>query len=158
MTKHTILIKTNDKKGLVYQISKIIYEHNLNIEENSEFVCKNEKKFFMRTIVSGVLDKRLVLKDIQKVLPKDNVIKILDETKKDIVILVTKESHVLGDLLIRYEEGQLDVNIKAVISNYDTLQELVEKFDIDFHYVSSDGIDRKKHEIKIKKIIDIYNK
>ena len=52
--------------------------------------------------------------------------KLNKKLKKDVVILATKESHVLGDLLIRYVAGELNANIKAVIANHETLRSLVE--------------------------------
>jgi formyltetrahydrofolate deformylase len=44
--------------------------------------------------------------------------------------------HCLGDLLIKHEAGELDANITAVVSNHNTLQNLVEKFNIPFEFIS----------------------
>lgn len=63
--------------------------------------------------------------------------------------MVTKESHCLGDILIRYEAGELDANIIGVVSNYDLLKPLVEKFDIPYYCVSHEGLDREEHEAKV---------
>ena len=157
MKEYRILIDTTDDKGLVYKVSKIIYENDLNIEKNSEYVDEEEKKFFMRTVVSGEFDKNKLIEEIKAVTPKNTSIKITDNTKKDIVLLVTKESHVLGDLLIRYLDGELNAKIKAVVSNHDELRDLVEKFDIPFHYVCADDLDREAHEVMVMKEIDAYN-
>jgi len=157
MKEYRILIDTTDDKGLVYKISKIIYEYDLNIEKNTEFVDDDEKKFFMRTVVSGEFDNQKLISDIKAVTPIDTSIKITDNTKKDIVLLATKESHVLGDLLIRYIDGELNANIKAVISNHNELRDLVEKFDIPFHHVCADDLSREDHELKVMQTIDIYN-
>ena len=157
MKEYRILIDTADDKGLVYKVSKIIYENDLNIEKNSEYVDEDEKKFFMRTVVSGEFDKNKLIEEIKAVTPENTSIKITDNTKKDIVLLVTKESHVLGDLLIRYLDGELNAKIKAVISNHNELRDLVEKFDIPFHYVCADDLDREDHEVMVMKEIDAYN-
>ncbi len=157
MKEYRILIDTTDHKGLVYNISKIIYENDLNIEKNSEYVDEEEKKFFMRTVVSGEFDINKLIKDIKKVTPKNTHINITDNSKKDIVLLATKEPHVLGDLLIRHIDDELNANIKAVVSNHNELRGLVEKFDIPFHYVCADNISREEHEIEVMKKIDIYS-
>ena len=157
MNEYRILIDTTDDKGLVYKISKIIYENDLNIENNSEYVDDEEKKFFMRTVVTGEFDKSKLIEELKAVTPQNTSINITDNTKKDIVILATKESHVLGDLLIRYLDGELNANIKAVISNHDELRDLVEKFDIPFHHVCSDDLDREDHELKVMEEIDCYS-
>lgn len=156
MKEYRILIDTTDDKGLVYKISKVLYEHNLNIEKNSEFVDEEEKKFFMRTVVTGEFDQEKLIFDIKKITPLNTSIKISDNSKKDIVLLATNESHVLGDLLIRYFDGELNANIKAVISNHDELRDLVEKFDLPFHHINADELSREDHELQVKEVIDSY--
>ncbi len=155
--KYRLLIDTSDEKGLVYNISKVLFEHGLNIENNSEYVDKEVNKFFMRTVISGEVDKEKLLNDIKSVLPKDAHIKLTSKAKKDIVILATKEPHCLGDILIRYIDGELDANIKAVVSNHDTLKDLVEKFNIPFEYVSHENLSREDHEEEIIKAIKKYD-
>jgi len=155
--EYRLLIDTIDEKGLVYTVSKVLFEHNLNIESNSEYVDKEVNKFFMRTVLSGKFNKEKLLNDIKKVLPNDATIKLTPNSKKDIVILATKEAHCLGDILIRYVSGELDANIKAVIANHDTLQNLVEKFDIKFEFISHENITRDEHENKIISAINKYN-
>ena len=147
--EYRLLIDTSDEKGLVYNVSKVLFEHGLNIEHNSEYVDKEVNKFFMRTVISGNFNKAKLLEDIKLIVPNDAQIKLSPKAKKDIVILATKESHCLGDILIRHHSGELNANIKAVIANRDTLQGLVAKFDIPFVYISSDDISREEHENKI---------
>jgi len=157
MNEYRLLIETDDQKGLVYKISKIIYDYGLNIETNSEYVDKEVKKFFMRTVISGEFDQEKLLEDIKSELPIDSLVKLTKKAKKDIVLLATKELHCLGDLLIKHEAGELDANIKAVISNHNLLQSLVEKFDIPFEYVSHEGLSREDHEELIIKAIKKYD-
>ncbi len=157
MEEYRLLINTSDEKGLVYNISKVLFEHGLNIENNAEYVDNDTNKFFMRTVISGEIKREKLLSDIKKILPKDAQIKLSLKAKKNIVILVTKETHCLGDILIRYVDGELDANIKAVISNHNTLQNLVEKFDIPFKYVSHEDLTREEHEEKIIEVIKKFD-
>ncbi|AEB27571.1 Formyltetrahydrofolate deformylase [Francisella cf. novicida Fx1] len=156
MQKYRLLIETDDQKGLVYKVSKIIFENNLNVERNSEFVDKQYNKFFMRTVFSGEVNIQQMLSDLTETLPTKSEIKLVDSSKKNIVILATKEMHCLGDLLIKHAEGKLDANITTVISNYDNLRGLVEKFDIPFEHVSHEGITREEHESRVCDIIKTY--
>ncbi len=146
MKEYILLINTSDSKGLVYNVSKVLFANNLNIEQNAEYVDAETNKFFMRTVISGDVNAKILLKELTEVLPKEAEIKLRAKAKKDIVILATKESHVLGDLLIRYIDGELEANIKAVIANHDYLQDLVEKFNIPFHCISADDMEREAHE------------
>lgn len=157
MKEYILLIDTTDAKGLVYNVSKILFANNLNIEQNSEYVDEETKKFFMRSVISGDLNKDLLLKELKEVLPKETTLKLTTKQKKDIVILATKESHVLGDLLIRYLDGELNANIKAVIANHDYLKDLVEKFDIPFHCISADELSREEHEKLVIEQIHQYD-
>ena len=149
MEEFILLIDTEDAKGLVYNVSKVLFANNLNIEQNAEYVDKDTNKFFMRTVISGNVSRNILLKELREVLPKNAQIKLNKKAKKDVVILATKESHVLGDLLIRYIAGELNANIKAVIANHDYLQDLVEKFNIPFICISAEGLTREVHEEKM---------
>jgi len=77
--------------------------------------------------------------------------------KKNIIIMATKEIHALGDILIRYEAGELDANILAVISNYDDLRGLVERFELPYICISHEGLDRAEHEEKIIECINGFS-
>ncbi|KAB7887314.1 formyltetrahydrofolate deformylase [Poseidonibacter ostreae] len=156
MEEYTLLIDTEDAKGLVYNISKVLFANNLNIEQNAEYVDSETNKFFMRTIISGKISQNILLKELKKVLPQNAEIKLNKKAKKDVVILATKESHVLGDLLIRYIDGELNANIKAVIANHEDLRSLVENFGIPFTCISAEGMSREEHEELVIKEVNNY--
>lgn len=147
--QYRVLIQCNDEKGLVYKVSTVFYHRNLNIISNHEFVDKTHNKFFMRSVVAGDIDAEELKKELTNVLPKDTILDVIAPRKKRIVLMATKESHALGDILIRYEAGELDAQIVAVVSNYDLLEPLVSKFGIPFYTVSHVDLDRDTHEAKV---------
>jgi len=149
MKEYRVLIDCRDEKGLVYKISSIFFKYDLNILSNSEFVDADTNLFFMRSVVCGFIDGNDLEKELRIVLPGHANLRIIAPEKKHIVLMATKESHALGDLLIRYEAGELDANILGVVSNYDTLRPLVEKFEIPFYTVSHEGLTRDAHEQKV---------
>jgi len=149
MKQYRILIDCADKKGLVYKVSKLFYELELNILSNHEFVDSDNNKFFMRSVVEGDIDEDLLHNRLTDILDDKVNFQILSPEKKNIVLMVTKESHCLGDILIRYEAGELDANIIGVVSNYDTLEPLVQKFAIPFFCVSHENLSREEHENKV---------
>lgn len=157
MKEYRLLIEAKDTKGLVYNISKILFEHNLNIVNNAEYVDNDTDEFFMRTVITGTFDEQQLFNELKTILPKNASIKLTNNDKKDIVILATKEMHCIGDLLIKYTAGELDANITAVVSNHDSLRGLVEKFDIPFEYVSHEDLSREAHEELIIKAIKKYD-
>ena len=149
-----VLIDCEDAKGLVYKISKVFYDRDLNIDSNREFVDKEQSKFFMRTVVTGSFDVEELEKALKEVTPKNACLKVIVPKCKKIVILATKESHALGDILIRHEAGELNADIEAVIANHDVLERLVRRFDIPFFCVSAKDMSREEHEAQVMNLID----
>lgn len=150
MNEHVVLIQTKDQKGLIFKITEVMVQLNLNITDNSEYVDKNTKIFFLRMTVVGSVDKALILSKLRESLGDEGYINIVDKsTKKNVVIMVTKEIHCIGDLLIRYMSGELNINIQAVVGNHDLLREFVEKFGITYHCVSHENLSREAYEEKL---------
>lgn len=156
MNTHILLIDCPDEKGLVYQITKVLYDNELNIVKNDEFVDKTSKHFFMRTEFSGNLDSVQLRDALSQKLPASVCIRLNPRKKKDIVILATKEHHCIGDLLIRYAYDELNANVLAVVGNHNTLQPLVAKFGIPFHYISHKNRTREEHETAVLRTLAIY--
>ncbi|MBL1244661.1 MAG: formyltetrahydrofolate deformylase [Sulfurimonas sp.] len=156
MNQYRVLIDANDEKGLVHKVSSIFFNYDLNILSNSEFVDKVSNKFFMRSVVEGAVNKKDLTDAINKVLPKNSSVKVIEPKKKNIIIMVTKELHALGDILIRHESGELEANILAVVSNYDKLESLVSKFDIPYIAISHVDLEREEHEAKIIECLHSY--
>ena len=156
MSQFRVLIDANDEKGLVHKVSGIFYNNNLNILSNSEFVDKDNNKFFMRSVVDGDIEHSKLEQEIVDILPSSANIEVIEPKKKNIIIMATKEMHALGDILVRHEAGELDANIFCVISNYDELESFVSKFDIPFVTVSHVDLDREEHESKIIECLSEY--
>ncbi len=156
MASHILLINCPDQRGLVYKITSVLYQHNLNIISNGEFVERNWNHFFMRTEFSGAFDKEKLLCDLTNALPQGVDVRLTDKKKKDVVLLATKEHHCLSDLLVRFAFNELQANIRAVISNYDVLQDLTRKFNVPFHFISHEEKSREAHEAELLHTIQIY--
>ncbi len=156
MNVSILLIHCPDQPGLVFKITQVIYKYNLNIISNGEFVERTFNHFFMRTEFSGDYDANVLLKDLKESLPPNVAVKLNARQKRDICILVTKEHHCLSDLLIRNSFNELDINLKCVISNYQNLEELANKFQIPFHFITHEKKSREAHEQEILWAINIY--
>lgn len=153
--RHILLMNGPDHKGLIYLVTRVLFENNQNIIKNDEYVSPSGR-FFMRTEFEGDADLTQLTETLNKELPEGIQIRINPRKKKDIVLLVTKEHHCLGELLIRYAFDELDATIQAVVSNYNMLQPLVSKFGIPFHYISHEHKNREEHEEAILRTLEIY--
>ncbi len=157
MSNNIILIDCPDEKGLVYNITKIVYDYGLNIISNQEFVDIGSNYFFMRTVVeNNGLDQTFKNK-LLDVLPEGANVRLASIEKKPIVILATKEPHCLGDLLLKNIHGEIPSDVRAVVSNHDNLQTLANSFNVPFHHISSNGVSREDHEERLKNCIDQYS-
>ena len=154
--KKILLTDCPDDKGLIAKITNIFNKHQLNILHNNEFVDFETKHFFMRTELEGIFNETTLLEDLKYSLPEGTNCRLIDGKRKRIVILVTKEAHCLGDILMKNYYGALNIEIAAVIGNHDNLRELVERFNIPFHLVSHEGLNRIEHDKLLAEHIDEY--
>ncbi|WP_444891141.1 formyltetrahydrofolate deformylase [Microbulbifer sp. DLAB2-AA] len=157
MEKKILLTDCPDDKGLIAKITNICYKHQLNIIKNDEFVDRVEGRFFMRTALEGIFNDTTFLEDLDMALPQGAERRLVSTKRKRLVLMVTREPHCLGDILMKCYSGALDVEIAAVIGNHPDLGGLVEKFDIPFHCVPAQDLKRSEHEEKVAALVDEYN-
>jgi formyltetrahydrofolate deformylase len=151
-----VLIDCEDSKGLVYKISKVFYDRGLNIDNNREFVDKEHGRFFMRTVVTGFFNAKELQDELKSIVPLNAHIRVIEPKDKKIILMATKESHALGDILIRYADGELGADIECVIANHDTLETLVRRFDIPFFHVPAEGMSREEHESHVMALVNKF--
>ena len=133
-----------------------MFANDHNIVVMKEFVEQLTQTFFMRLEVSGEVNELKLQHELESVLPAGSSIDIIPRRKKNIVILVTREHHCLSDLLVRHYFKELHADVKAVIGNYDTLRPFAEKFDIPFHYVSHEQVERMEFEHQLMSTVVQY--
>ena len=151
-----LLTDCPDAKGLISKITNICYKHQLNIVHNNEFVDFETKHFFMRTELQGIFNEETLLADLALSLPEGTNCRLISTKRKRIVILVTKEAHCLGDILMKNYYGGLDVEIAAVIGNHDSLRTLAERFDVPYFCISHQNLTREEHDQLLAEKIDEF--
>ncbi|MBD0277419.1 MAG: formyltetrahydrofolate deformylase [Bacteroidota bacterium] len=157
MHTHILMIHCRDESGLVYKITSVLYRHQLNIISNDEFVERDSNWFFMRTEVSGEVNRAILLQDLYALLPDGVEVKLTDNRKKKIVVLATKEYHCLSDLLVRHHYHDLNATILAVISNYDHLKDLTQKLAVPYYFIDHSNKSREQHEEEILLLLQQFD-
>jgi formyltetrahydrofolate deformylase len=131
-----------------------VLESRGNIIENQQFTDPTTLDFVMRTRfeTESNLDevKRILNSGLGKFNPELNFRPT--SQKKRALVLVTKESHCLRDLLYLQELGELPIDIPAVISNHGDLKALTESHSI--KYLDQSGKDKSATEKEIRELID----
>ena len=111
----------------------------------------------MRAELSGEMDMGAFKGTLQAMLPARANIHVAEARKKDIILMGTKETHCLGDILLKHYSGELNANILAIVSNYEELKTLTDKFNIPYHCVSHEGLNRAEHEAKVLDVLSQYS-
>lgn len=152
-----IVIQCKDQVGLVASISAILAKNQLNIISMREHVDKMENLFFMRLNIEDSKDEGLLETYIKEVLPQEAIISINPKPSKKVIVMVSKEYHCLGDILIRNYFGTFGATVQCVIGNHAILNEICQRFDMPFYHISHEGLNKSEFEDRIAAIIDEYN-
>ncbi len=156
-----VLVECPDEVGLIHRITGVLSSHQWNIERNQEFVDGVASHFFFRAEVSSNTQCTTQgMSDLQdalvRVLPAKASVRIMSRELRPIIICATREPHCLGELLLLDAVGELPGKIVAVISNHNTLCQLVEKFEVPFHFLPHKEKTREAHEQQLAELIDTY--
>jgi formyltetrahydrofolate deformylase len=153
---HILLIKCPDRKGLIAAITGIVFRNHLNIMVMKEYVEPVSNTFFARLELKGEPGHDDLIGELREALPGNTTILLNPKKKKDLVILVSKEHHCLGDLLIRHCYQEMQANIRAVIGNHNHLRSLSEKFEVPFFHIAHDGVKKNDFEERILEVLDKF--
>jgi formyltetrahydrofolate deformylase len=155
--RSVLLISCRDEKGLIHKITGALFRNGLNINENAEHVEHFTQTFFMRTELEGAVQASSLLQELKAALPGGASIELREAKVKKLLVFGTRETHCVGDLLLRHASGELGAQIQAVVSQYDDLKKLTERFELPYHSVSTSGLTREQHEEQLIKVIGHYN-
>jgi formyltetrahydrofolate deformylase len=151
-------LQCTDQPGIVHAMTTAVLNCDGNIIENQQFTDSTTNTFVMRTrfeTTRELTDAQISLSaGLSKFSP---ILQIRESAKKPrALVLVTKESHCLRDLLYLLELGELQIEIPMVISNREDLRSLVESHNIPFTYLPvSDKNKAEQEKIMISKISEL---
>jgi formyltetrahydrofolate deformylase len=129
-----------DQVGIIARVAGLIADQGGNITASNQYEDVRSKTFFMRYGID-LLDTAksadgfaTTFRSLADELQMDW--RLTDLAKRPrIVLLVSKFDHCLAYLLHRWKVGDLQFDIPCVISNHETLRELVEWYGIPYHHV-----------------------
>ncbi|HAH71245.1 MAG TPA: formyltetrahydrofolate deformylase, partial [Succinivibrionaceae bacterium] len=131
MDKRILLTECSDATGLIAKITDACFVHNLNVIRQDQFASAEDGKFFMRSVLEGDFkDSEKIIEEIKKRLPEGAKVSLNDTRRRRLCVLVTREAHCLGELLMKSYSGALNADIVSVIGNHDDLGGLAAKFNV----------------------------
>jgi formyltetrahydrofolate deformylase len=132
-----LLISAPDKKGLVYAITRFIYEHQGNLLHAEQHIDDENTLFFMR------IEWDLASFDLQR----DSILPALEPIRREwgmdltlsfsdvqprVALFVSKQDHCIADLLYRVHHNDLNIMIPLIISNHPDHETLARFYGIDY--------------------------
>ena len=150
-----------DQPGIVHAMTSAVLSCGGNIIENQQFTDPTTNTFVMRTRFETSQGQESAEKSLNEGLAKYSpTLKIRPTSERPrALVMVTKESHCLRDLLYLNELGELKVEIPLVISNHEELRQLVESHGVKFMYLPGDKatqeaeISKQIQELKIDFVV-----
>jgi formyltetrahydrofolate deformylase len=149
-------LQCEDQPGIVHAMTTAVLACGGNIIENQQFTDPTTNSFVMRTRFETSQNLDGATKALKDGLSKFNPnlrIRPTDQ-KPRVLVMVTKESHCLRDLLYLVELGELRIEIPLVISNREDLKSLVESHGIKFKYLPVKADSKQDQENQVSKLID----
>ncbi|GEE01285.1 formyltetrahydrofolate deformylase [Gordonia spumicola] len=153
-----------DTTGIVASISGFISDIGGWITEASYHSDESTGWFFTRQAVRidspeiSIDDVRERFASIAAAIGPDAEWSFTDTAvEKSVVLLVSKDSHCLTDLLSRAERGEFPATIAAVVGNHRDLEELTTRFGVPFHHVPFPADGKAEAFAQVRGIVDGYD-
>lgn len=135
----TLTISCPDQVGLVAAVSQFLSSLKISIIEASHHTDSETQWFFMRHELS--LPKQVNVEELQQAFaPLAQTFQMQWQLtpnwqKQKVILMASKESHCLTDLLHRWHEQELNCEIVAVIANHQEMEKFANWYQLPFHYV-----------------------
>lgn len=163
MANAIVLIECPDQQGIVSSVTEFIYSNNGNIIDLDQYTDHENNHFFMRVewnINEFNIHRDKIKEYFDTLLGKRfgiNFNLYFDDRKPKMGLFVTKLSHCLFDLLGRWQSGELDIEIPVVVSNHESLKNVVEKFGIPYYHLPITKDNKKEQEQRQLEIMAEYD-
>ncbi|MFS0886593.1 formyltetrahydrofolate deformylase [Aeromicrobium sp. 179-A 4D2 NHS] len=129
-----------DRVGIVAAVAGALAQDGWTITESQQYADPDTRRFFMRVRFGA--ERATSLDEVRGTLapalePFEMDWDLHDATAPlRVVVMVSKQGHVLNSLLFHTRQGQLPIEIAAVVSNHPDWRDVVEWHGIEFHQVT----------------------
>jgi formyltetrahydrofolate deformylase len=128
-----------DRAGIVHAVAGFLVRHGGNILESQQFDDLAEDRFFMRVgfAVEGPDTLETLRAAFAPVAQQWGMVweLWLASAPYRTLILVSKFSHCLNDLLFRWSSGALQIDVVGVVSNHPDCEPLVKSYGVPYHHI-----------------------
>lgn len=156
---YRLTLSCPDRTGIVAKVSNMLATYNGWITEASYHADPQTGWFFMRNEIKASslpfdLDSfKTVFQPIANEFSMNWSVSD-SAVKPRVVLMASKESHCLADLLHRWHSGELNAEIVAVIANHEDLRRMVEWHDIPYHCIKIDPANKTEGFAAVEQVVD----
>lgn len=156
-SKYILTLRCKDDFGIVAAVSSCLSQLGAFIIESSQFGDENTKKFFMRLVFAiDNSDEIKIAKALEPVIKRFSMIAHLvpNNFKPKTLLMVSKESHCLNDLLHRAFAHTLPVEILGIVSNHENLEAIAKWYQVPYFFIPLDSHDKPQAESALMELIN----
>ena len=149
-----------DRAGIVHAVTGLLVEQRGNILESQQFSDLAENRFFMRVrfAIEGAGAETLerLRSAFAPVAERWGMTWELWDAGAPYrtLILVSKFSHCLNDLLFRWSSGSLQIDVVGVVSNHPDCERLVASYGVPYHHVPVTADTKADAEKRLLELVD----
>ena len=134
---HFILTLTcQDRPGIIHAVAGALLDVSANVLEQAQFTDQDSGLFAMRTRFEAPGDDAAAVRHADRGedrgASRPSVDVRLEQSRRRVLVMVSKYDHCLVDLLYRYDNGELPVEIPLIVSNHEDCRPLAERHGIPF--------------------------
>ena len=154
---YTLVVNCPDRPGIVYNVSRIIFEHGGNILESRQFEDRETGRFFLRIVFESDCERSAMADAVEKLGDEFEMDWKLVRTDQPVktLILVSRFDHCLAYLLYKVRMGEMPIEIIGIASNHPaSLLAASDIRDIPFHHLPVTPGTRAQQEARIKALVE----
>jgi formyltetrahydrofolate deformylase len=158
--KFILKVSCPTARGILAELSDLLYHRGCYIEQMSEFDDTNSGQFFIRIVFwvqeGGDLTHEEFASIFADVAKRFSLDWKLHDTavNSKILVMVSKYDHCLNDLLYRWRTGHLSAQITAVVSNHPDLRPLVNWHGLPYYHLPVTPETKPQQERRLLELVD----
>ena len=153
-TRYCLKISCKNKPGIVAAVSGCIAANDGDILEAAQFDDTETGQFLMRIYFSTPSIDRIEF-ELKPIVERFAMrIEVIPESQVGrALIMVSKMDHCLHDLLYRWRNKSLNMEVVAIVSNHRDTEDLAERYDVPFHHLPVTKDNKAEQEQKLLEIV-----
>jgi formyltetrahydrofolate deformylase len=157
-TTARLLVSCPDQPGIIAAATAFVAAHGGNIIDLQQHTDHTDQAFFLRLefelegfdLARGDIDAAFA--PVAEGFAMRWVLGFSDH-RPNIGLLASRESHCVHDLLHRWREGELAVEIPVLVSNHTDHAEAAEWFGVDYHHLPIVSGDKGAQEAQVREVL-----